>query len=138
MVYLEYEEAKRKYQRAVNNLNELTDKKELLFLKTQPKGISYDKDKVQGSGDGNVLESYVISLEELEPKIKYARRLVNDRQRVLELAKINLTKSEEIDDVIYVKRYFERKKVRKISLEISYSEVQIYRILGQIRRSREK
>lgn len=138
VVYLEYETAKGKYKRALNRLKELTDKRELLFLKTQPKGISYDKDKIQTGDDENMLEKYVIALEELEPKIKYAKRLVNDRQRVLELAKMNLISSEAIEDIIYCKRYFERKKVRKISLEIGYDERQIYRILGKIRKSSKK
>ena len=74
--------------------------KERLFTKTQPNAITYDKDHVQMSHDGNVLEDYVIALEtgEIDKKIDNLRGLLDDRGKLLRLKEEELRKTHAVNN----------------------------------------
>ena len=58
---------------------------------------------------------------------------LDSRLKQLEMLGKSLRRSEQLLDMIYCYRYFDRVKVREISQRLNYSEMQIYRYLKQIR-----
>lgn len=134
MVYPEYVQYKAKYEDLQNRFATLLLEKEKLFTDTFPRGITYDKDKVQSMPDGNPLEHYVISMDEkqIDEKLDTLRRSIKDWNILLEVKENELRKSKEISDKIFVLRYLDGVSVSRISSIVSYSKKQIYRILGKM------
>lgn len=100
-------------------------KAEALRENVLPKGVSFDKEKVQ-SVAGDKMANYVARLEEIEGKIeelteKYYQA-INDIERV-----IYLVDNEDACEVL-VKRYIERMPWIKIETEMKYmSRATVYR-----------
>ena len=63
MVYRQYERIKLKYEIVQKNYEEVLKEKEDLFASTQPKGQSYDQERVSGGQPANKFDSYVIKRE---------------------------------------------------------------------------
>ena len=90
-------------------------------LRTQAsgmKGISYDRDRVQG-GTGNNMEDAVIDLAPLE--VKYKKALIEYHEAVLTRTK----QISAMDNSTYAKilllRYVEEKKLDEIADELNYT-----------------
>ena len=77
MIYLDYEMYRLKYLELQEQFNAFLTEKERLFTKTQPNAIRYDKEKVQVPFGCNVLEEYVISLDEtkIDEKLDKLRQI---------------------------------------------------------------
>lgn len=59
-------EAREKLEHLDNDLELLLNEKEVLFNKTQPTAIKYDKESIMGGKRENRYENYLISVEEKE------------------------------------------------------------------------
>ena len=140
MVYPEYEEYKRKYQFFLNRFNQILSKKEDMLLKTLPSAIRYDKDHVQSSPSSNVLDEYVIALDEsqIDSELAKVRELIEDRGRLLDLKEKQLRDSGEINDRIYVMKYLDGYGIGKIAKVLNYSRSQVYRVLDKISKRCDK
>ena len=140
MIYLEYEEYRIRYNELQVQFNAVLTEKESLFTKTQPNAIRYDKEKVQSSFDGNVLEEYVITMDEkgLDNKLNWLRQCLEDREKLLDMKEKELRKSQDKQDKIYVYRFLDGYGINRISRSLNYSKSQIYRILSQIQKRCDK
>lgn len=129
MIYQDYELCKSKYKEIQKRFDAVLTEKERLFVKTQPKAITYDKDHVQMSHDGNVLEDYVIALEtgEIDKKIDNLRGLLDDRGKLLRLKEEELRKSQIREDKIYVMRFLEGMNIGEIAKNLNFSRQEIHR-----------
>ena len=129
MIYTEYELCKFKYMELQKRFDSVLTEKERLFTKTQPNAITYDKDHVQMSHDGNVLEDYVIALEtgEIDKKIDNLRGLLDDRGKLLRLKEEELRKSQIREDKIYVMRFLEGMNIGEIAKNLNFSRQEIHR-----------
>ncbi len=135
MLFLEYEKTKRKFHEIKRVYDSILAEKENLFLKTQPRAVDTGKEKVTGSHIGSPFDAYVMELEEkgINERLDEAKALMEQRQSLLSQTEDELRHSEELEDRVYIMRYMERKKVRRISKVIGYSEPQVYRTLKNIR-----
>ncbi len=136
MIYLEYEQYKARYRFLQERFEKVLLEKEILFTRTLPNAIRYDRDQVQTSIDGNVLDDYVISLEEqkIDETLDHIRTSLKDWQILIDLKENELRKSKDKYDRVYLLRFIDGVGINRIAREMSYSRAQIYRILRQIER----
>ena len=134
MVYPEYVQYKSKYEELQNRFASLLLEKEKLFTDTFPRGITYDKDKVQCMPDDNPLERYAVTMDEkqIDEKLDTLRRQIKDWSILIDVKENELRKSKDIPDRIFTLRYLDGVSVSRISNIVSYSKKQIYRILGKM------
>lgn len=136
MLYLEYERAKARFYASQKMFEKALLEKERLFTITQPKAITYDKDTVQTSPKGDILDNYLIALEEekIEEKLAPVRRLLKDRERLLDIKERELRESPDRHDKVYVCRFLEGMSIRSIAKALNYSKSEIYRTLQSIKK----
>jgi hypothetical protein len=135
-MYKEYLVYKKKCETAQKIYDNIVSEKEELFISTQPKAVTYDKEKVAGGTPSNVFDDYLIQQEfkQLDERLNIARSILEDRIRLLKLKEEQLRHSNNPYDKAYVSKYLDRKQVYKVAKEIDYSEPQTYRILRIIRK----
>ena len=63
MIYLEYEEYRIKYLQSQHRYEEVITEKENLFLRTQPKSMQFDKERVAGGTADSAFDAYIIAKE---------------------------------------------------------------------------
>lgn len=134
MIYREYEVCKSKYRELQRNFDAVLTEKERLFVKTQPKAIVYNKDKVQSGHDVNVLEDYVTSCEDIDKQLNELRRLLDDRWMLLKVKEEELRRSQDKKDKVYVLLYLDCISIRKVAETLNYSKTQVQRINSELRR----
>lgn len=134
MLYLEYERYKAKFYMAQKMFEDALLEKERLFTKTQPNAITYDRDPVQTSPNPNILDDYVIALEteRIDEKLEPYRKMIKDRECLLDLKERELRKSPNIFDRIYVCKYLDGLSINRIVRTLNYSRPQVYRKLKRI------
>lgn len=139
MVYLQYEQYKARYNDLQNIFASILLEKESMFTKVMPNAIRYDKDRVQSSVDGNMLENYVIKLEEsgVDEKLDKVRQTLRDWEMLLDAKERDLRKSKDKFDRVYTFKYLDGYGIKKICKIMNYSRPQIYRILNQIEKKRQ-
>ena len=140
MIYLDYEMYRIIYLDLQEKFNNVLMEKERLFTKTQPNAIRYDKEKVQVPVGFNVMEEYVISLDEkkIDEQLNGLRQVLDDREKLLIMKEKELRKSQDKNDRIYVYRYLDGYGINRIARSLSYSKSQVYRILGDIKKRCDK
>lgn len=138
--YVDYERFKARYQRIQTMFADVLLEKERLFTKTLPNAITYDKDLVSHSVDGNPLEMYVLACEDenLDEKLAKYRQYINDWLVLMDVKERDLRASKAIMDRIYVCRYLDGYGIGRLAKEFHYSKSQIYRRLGQIEKTCDK
>ncbi len=112
--------------RILSDINIKREKTEALRENILPKGVSFDKERVQSAPDDKMAQ-YVAKLEEIEQTLKdlYEKyyKAVNEVERV-----IYLVNDQDAREVL-AKRYMAGKSWLKIELEIGYMSVAtIYRV----------
>ena len=132
-MYIEYDRARESLMRAITKYDGLIGEKERLFQRTQPRAVDYQADRVKSSSRSNALESYVAAIEGIDKKLEEAKEIVEHRKKLMDGIEVELRKSKDIYDVVYVLRYLEHWRIRKIARATTYSESQIYRILQNMR-----
>lgn len=122
-------EANRELEHLDNELNRLLNEKELLFLKTQPKGVEIKLDPIRSSNRSDKYLDYVITVEEKQidnqVDVIYAQRRIIENWILRELEIIG--KYEPLEQRIISLRQ-EGKKWLEISMLVNYSERQCQRI----------
>ena len=110
----------RRPNRILGDINILREKAETLRENVLPKGISFDKEKVQ-SVAGDKMANYAARLEEIEGKLEELTeeyyQAINDIERV-----IYLVDNEDAREVL-AKRYIARKPWIKIETEMEYMSI---------------
>lgn len=134
MVYLEYEEYKRKYHEIQKQYDRILLENEELFQRTQIQGIVYDREKVDGGKSSNVMESYMTEkdIRKIDERLAEIKVLLDGRKRLLDLKREELRDSKELVDKVYRMKYLDHMRVREISDKLCYSKTQLYRIVEKI------
>lgn len=134
MLYLEYERAKASFKASQMMYEDALLEKERLFTITQPKAITYDKDTVQTSPCGDILDRYVIALEEekIDERLRPFRELMMNRESFLEVKERELRKSPDRFDRIYTYRFLDGMSLRTIAKTLSLSKTEVHRNLQTI------
>lgn len=134
LLYLEYEQLKQRFADTQQMMHEILLEKEELFLKTQPKSVKYDSERVAGGDYTNAFDEYVIAKEkrQIDERLQEARQMVEDRKELLRLKEQELRQSRNVTDKIYRMRFLDRIKVHRIASMIGYSEASVYRVLHTI------
>lgn len=137
MIYLEYEECKKKYIEIKGALEWAIAEKEKAFMETQPKSTKFDKISVEGGVRSSAFDKYLITVEkkQLDAYIEEARKLVDTRFKLLKDKELELRNSNEWIDKIYVYRYIDKLPVKAMIHLIPYEEAQMYRILQEIKKN---
>lgn len=140
MVYLEYEEYKRKYHEIQRQYDRILLENEELFQRTQIQGIVYDREKVSGGKSSNVMESYMTEkdIRKIDERLAEIKILLDGRKRLLDLKREELRDSKELVDKVYRMKYLDHMRVREISDKLCYSKTQLYRIVDKIDEEIEK
>lgn len=133
MIYEEYESIWNTIRKKEKELFELINKRDELFLKTQPKASKFDKEKVDGKNPTNMMEQYVIQKEYLNERIMQLNITLDDIYQVLKRKRDELKQSKNIYDRIYYYRIIERLSMHKIASLIGYSKEQTYRYFKKIK-----
>jgi hypothetical protein len=131
MGYSDYVYTQNKYHAVQRAYNDTMLEKERLITLALPNAIRYDKDHIQSSGGCNILESYVIGMEDehIDERLQRLKIMMDDWGVLLEHKERELRKSPAVSDRIYVMRYLEGCDVPEIAKSVGYSISQIYRIL---------
>lgn len=110
MVFIEYEQYKRKYHDTQKKYDELLTKKEGILSR----------------------KAYHRELKAINQRISDIQSLLNERELLFRLKEDELRNSKEPIDKVYYLRNIENMNVRRISKIVHYSETQVYRILNTI------
>ena len=129
MIYEEYEAIWYTIRKKEEELFKLINKRDELFLYTQPKSSKFDKEKVDSKNPTNMMEQYVIQKEYLNERIMQLNITLDDIYQVLKRKRDELRQSKNTYDRIYYYYCIERLSIFKVSCLMNYSESQIYRKL---------
>ena len=139
MHYLEHNKRYCDYLQAQRDLNEVLEEYMIVFQRTQPKG-NYSE-RISGSPK-NKTEEYVIELDrrQLNRRIADAKLIIQAKKDLLDMAEEQLRKSKDIYDLIYTKKFVDRKRPKDIYRELdlmgmNYSRSHIYEIIKRIRQT---
>lgn len=134
MLFLEYEILKQKYLDAQEQYEEILNEKEVLFARTQPNGVRYDKEKVSGGSHGDPFADYLTEKERrrIDERLAEAKTLVDERLEIMKRKEHELRLSDGLYDTVYRCRYIDRSHVKKIAKIIGYSRSQTYRVIERI------
>ena len=139
-MYIEHFLLEKRFNIAVERLEDLLREREEIFDRTQPRSIPFDKDKVDGGGGENAMDAYLIELErkQIDERIADARYIVEQRKDLLQIQEEALRRSGKIEDIVYRLKYLEGKSVKNIAETTFWSERKVYRIAKQIQKDIEQ
>ena len=137
MIYKEYEEYRAKYYEAQKTYDAVLNEKEILFLRTQPSAIVFDKEIVSGGTPSNAFDTYLIAKEKhkIDARLEEAKSILEDRARLLKLKEEELYNSKDWNDVIYKYYFLEKLSIRKIAMRIPFSSTEVFRKIQIIRKN---
>ena len=123
-----------KFLSAQRKYDEVLTEKEDLFDRTQPQGVSFDKERVGGTSDHNSFDEYLVAVErkQIDERLAEIKNIMDKRYDLLMDKEDELRASQEIMDRLYVLRFLEHQKMQKIARQINYSESHIYRLMNQL------
>lgn len=133
-LFIEYHELKKRFQNAENTYYEaLTKRSDLLYLVTPHSTMIKENISRTASSPDEKLINYVSQIDEIDSLINSAR---NDKDMLnyeLKKKEIELRKSTNVYDRIYVYKWIERKSVYKFYRNIGYSIRQVYNYINEIK-----
>ena len=132
MIFEEYEIIWSKIRKIEKDLFELINKRDELFLKTQPKSNKYDKEKVDNKTTKNMMEEYVIEKEYLNERIEQLNITLDDWYQILNRKRGELKLSKQIYDRIYYYRLIEKVSPAKIAYLIPCDKTTVYRRMKEM------
>ena len=135
MIYAEYEKMWAMIRKQEKELFELINERDELFTITQPKATTLDKEIVDGSHTGNILESYVIKQENYTKRIDQLQLSLDDRYQALNRKKKELRLSKNVYDRIYYLKYVEKLSTFKIGKMAGYDRTSVWRYLKKIEKN---
>ena len=135
MLYVEYNQLRTKYILAQMQYDAILSEQEELFLRTQPTGVSYDKERITGGDPSNPFDEYIIAKERkhIDERLKEIKSILDDRKELLDLKERELRASKDWHDIIFKYYYLDNLSITKIENRIPYSRVQIWRKLNKIK-----
>ena len=134
MLYVEYETAKTKYNRAREVYDSLIGEKEELFQITQIHGMDYEVERVDGGIQKSKFDTYMLKKEQvkIDERIAEAEDILKRRKEQLRTTENELVASSDISDKIYILKYLGNSTKSQIAEKTGYSTSQVYRILEKI------
>lgn len=135
MIYIEYEKMWTIIKKHEKELFDLINKRDELFIKTQPKATTLDKEKVDSTVNNNMIENYVIQQETYTNRINQLQLSLDDRYMSLNRKREELRRSKNLYDRIYYLKYIERLSTFKIANIINYDRTSVWRHLKKIEKS---
>ena len=131
-MYVQYEQYKDEYHKAMKRYEEVLNEKEQLFQRTQP-GIGYEE-HTGGGGYVNKLDQYVIDLErkQINERLEIAESIMIDWRKLCEAKELELRQCKDHETVVYVMRFIDHKRIRDIENATHYSRASIYRYIERI------
>ena len=144
MLYIDYIKAQNDYLAAWDTYAEVLKEKEALFDRTQPKGIDYQKDKVQGGGNTNAFDEYILAKERagIDERLEEAKKIADARWVLMESIQQALRSSMDIEDRVFCLRFMEHRRVKEVAKMLSYSESHVWhvssRVQAEVQRWQEK
>ena len=136
MIYAEYEKMWAVIKKQEKELFELINKRDELFLKTQPKATKLDKEKVDGNKTSNMMESYIIKQESYTRRINQLQVSLDDRYQALNRKREELRASKNVYDRIYYLKYIEKLSTFKIGKMAGYDRTSVWRYLKKIEKNK--
>lgn len=127
-----YYDQRRELRIAEIRLETLKAIKELYFDDTQPGGISYDTERVEGGQTINPFDRYVSKIEEIDKKIKVTEEEINILQNNLACMENVQKELQGSLEKIFTLRYIEGLSINQICKITHYSKSEIYRKLDLI------
>lgn len=136
-IYATYEEYKKRYYEVQKLYNKILEEKERLFAKTQPQSTKFDKINVDGGKSSNSFDDYLIVKEkkQIDKRLEEIKIISNDRKILLDIKESELRNSKEWIDKVYVYKYLDNIRVKKIIHLVPYEEAQVYRMLEEIKKT---
>ena len=131
-LFVEYHNLKKEYDDAKNNYENKLEEKAKLFFDTQPKAVRPKEIVNHISITSDKYLDYCAKIEVVDIEIENARNLLGVREYQLKLKEMELKESNEILDIIYIKKFIEKKKVKHIARDLIYSYQRIYQLLDEI------
>lgn len=134
MIFPEYELFRWSFVKTQTALDSVLTEKEALFMRTQPAGQNFDRERVSGGKAENTFDRYLIEAEKrnFDERIEALKGLLEERRKLLEDKEKELRASAETLDRVYLYRFREHRGVRWISQRIGYSEPQVYRFIRRV------
>ena len=131
-LFVEYHNLKKEYDDAKNNYENKLEEKAKLFFDTQPKAVRPKEIVNHISITSDKYLDYCAKIEVVDIEVENARNLLGVREYRLKLKQMELKESNEILDIIYIKKFIEKKKVKHIARDLIYSYQRIYQLLDEI------
>lgn len=137
MLYIEYQDYKKKYIEAQKKYDEILSQKEKLFSMTQPKATTFDKERISGGISTNTFEEYLIAKEEkkIDEQLEEIKSILDDRERLLVIKEKELRISKDWHDKIYTYYFIDKLSTYKIEKRVPYSQKQIWNIVEKIKKN---
>ena len=131
MNYIDHARVKKKCFEALQEHERIIDERKALFDRTQPQGISADRDRVSGGESVNAFDNYLIEKEKarIEEREAEAKATVNSCFALLRQIEKELAASRDIFDQIYRLNKIEKLTPAMIARRVPYSRSQVWRKL---------
>ena len=135
MLYVEYNQLRTKYILVQMQYDAILSEQEELFLRTQPTGVNFEKERVTGGDQANPFDAYLIAKEQkrIDERLSEIKSILDDRKELLDLKERELRASKDWNDIIFKYYYLDNLSITKIENRIPYSRVQIWRKLNEIK-----
>ena len=137
--YKEHRKAYIDFLNAQNVVNDVVEEYLLAFQKTQPHSPSYSDTGTPIGNRVNKTEEYIIEVEhkDLKRRAEDATILLNLKQKLLDIKEVELRKSCNVYDAVYVAKWVDHKKTKDIVRDLDfkglgYSTSQVYEIIKRI------
>ena len=134
MLFIDYIKAQNDYLAAWDTYAEVLKEKEALFDRTQPKGIDYQKDKVQGGGNTNAFDEYIFAKERagIDERLEEAKKIADARWVLMDACSKSMRCSIDIEDKVFYLRHIQGMKLKDIAKALNYSESHIFRVASSV------
>lgn len=131
-LFVEYEEIKKEYKKAKKEYDKALEQKALYVYSILPGGSKIDNFISKQNTLNDKFLAYTIKMSEVDKELEIRKNLVGVLEYRLKLKLLDLRKSKDVIDKIYVYRYIDRLPVSKFYRLVGYSRAQIYNILKKI------
>jgi len=134
-MYIEYHNLLKKYKNAESDYYDALDKKSKLLYIVTPHGTEAKPivNHLTNLSPDEKFNRYTREIEEIDLLINSTRNNKDVLEYELKKKEIELRKSNEVHDRVYVFKWLEHKKVREFYKLINYSMPQTYRFIDEIK-----
>lgn len=136
-LYIEYEDYLDKFKDSQSLYDQILSDKQVLFERTQPNAVSFDKDRVDGGEYKNAFEEYLTAKEakRIDERLSEAKDILEHRYTLLKSKETELRLSKNVYDIVYRRCYIDHERIVDIAEDMHYSRSQIHRYTRKIKRA---